>query len=154
MTSRKLHRIVGDDPVLSNLWDRTRPLRQLQELYLQSVPANLRSVSRVGALNEGVLKLFADTGAAATRLRLHVPDLLADFRSKGWQFSSIRVAVQVRTDSRAAVRPTPKVVDGAGQKALARLVEQLPESPLKDAVTRLKESVQSAPVPGTRTRRA
>ena len=154
MTARKLHRIVGDDPVLSNLWDRTRPLRQLQELYLQSVPANLRSVSRVGALNEGVLKLFADTGAAATRLRLHVPDLLADFRSKGWQFSSIRVAVQVRTDSRAAIPPTPKVVDGDGQKALARLAEQLPESPLKDAVTRLKESVQSAPAPGTRTRRA
>ena len=154
MTSRKLHRIVGDDPVLSNLWDRTRPLRELQEIYLQSVPANLRSVSRVGALNEGVLKLFADTGAAATRLRLHVPDLLLEFRGKGWEFSSIRVAVQVRTDRQTACPPTRKVVDGQGQRALARLAAQLPDSPLKDAVTRLKESVQSVPAPGTRTRRA
>ena len=154
MTPRKLHRIVGDDPVLSNLWDRTRPLRELQEVYLHSVPANLRSVSRVGALNEGVLKLFADTGAAATRLRLHVPDLLAEFRSKGWQFSAIRVAVQVRTDSRAANPPTRKVVDVEGQEALARLAEQLPDSPLKDAVTRLKESVQSVPAPGMRKRPA
>ena len=154
MTPRKLQRIVGDDPVLSNLWDRTRPLRELQEVYLQSVPANLRSVSRVGALNEGVLKLFADTGAAATRLRLHVPDLLAEFRGKGWQFSAIRVAVQVRTDSRTATPPTRKIVDGEGQEALGRLADQLPDSPLRDAVKRLKESAQNAPAPGTRTRRA
>jgi hypothetical protein len=154
MTPRKLHRIVGDDPVLSNLWDRTRPLRELQEIYFQCVPTNLRNVSRVGAINDGVLKLFADTGAAATRLRLHVPDLLLGFSSKGWQFSAIRVAVQVRTDSRMARPPTPKVVDGEGQNALARLAEQLPDSPLKDAVIRLKQSVQSVPVPGTRTRRA
>ncbi len=128
---------MGDDPVLSNLWDRTLPLRELQALYFQCVPANLRSISRVGALDGDVLKLFADTGAAATRLRLLAPVLLAEFRSKGWQVSSIRVAVQVRTDGRTAGRPTPKFVDSDGQKALGKLAETLEESPLKDAVTRL-----------------
>src|SRR5438477_11804306 len=115
MIPRKLKRIVGDDPVLSDLWDRTQPLRELQKLYSQGVPANLSSVSRVGALNGDVLRLFADSGAAATRLRLHVPDLLAEFRGKGWQVSSIRVAVQVRTDSRTSGSPTRKVVDPEGR---------------------------------------
>jgi hypothetical protein len=138
MIPRKLGRIVGDDPVLSNLWDRTRPLRDLQKLYTQCVPANLRSMSRVGALDGDVLKLFADTGAVATRLRLLAPVLLTEFRSKGWQVSSIRVAVQVRTDNRTAGTPTRNVVDSDGRKALAALAETLEDSPLRQAVERLR----------------
>ena len=77
MIPRKLQRIVTDDPVLAVLWDRTRPLRELQKLYIQLVPSFLSNVSRVGAVAGDELRLFADSGAAATRLRLLAPDLLA-----------------------------------------------------------------------------
>ena len=70
-------------------------------------------------------------------MRLLAPVLLGEIRSKGWQVSSIRVAVQVRTDSRTAGRPTPKFVDSDGKKALSALAKTLPESPLRDAVERL-----------------
>ena len=70
-------------------------------------------------------------------MRLLAPVLLGEIRSKGWQVSSIRVAVQVRTDSRTAGRPTPKFVDSDGKKALSALAETLTESPLRDAIQRL-----------------
>lgn len=140
MIPRKLQRIVNDDPVLSSLWDRTQSLRELQKLYLDLVPANLRAISRVGSMTGDELKLFADSGAAASRLRLLAPTLLAEFRSKGWQFNSVRVAVQVKTDMVKRPGPTRKSVDTDGRKALARLAETLPDSPLQQALRRLSKA--------------
>ena len=140
MIPRKLQRIVTEDPVLAVLWDRTRALRELQKLYIQMVPSFLSDVSRVGVVAGDELRLFADSGAAATRLRLLAPGLLAQFRSTGWQFSSIRVAVQVKSYTAVAPAIQPKTVDADGQKALNRLAEQLPETPLQQALRRLAKA--------------
>ena len=137
MIPRRMQRIVTDDPALAVLWDRTRPLRELQKLYTTLVPPYLNSASRIGFLNGHELKLYADSGAVATRLRLHVPDLLADFRAKGWEFSAIRIAVQVRTGPEPPRKSRRDPPGEQGQRSLARLAEELPESPLRDAVKRL-----------------
>ena len=140
MSARKLERIVNDDPALAVLWDRTRQLRELQKLYATLVPAYLGSASRVGTVARDELKLFADSGAVATRLRLLAPDLLREFRAKGCEFSSIRVGVQVRIRPDAPQK-TPR--DPPGPKAresLAKTADSLPESPLKDAMKRLAKS--------------
>jgi hypothetical protein len=137
MIPRRLQRIVTDDPALAALWDRTKPLRELQKLYAILVPPYLRTVTRVGAVAADELKLFADSGAAATRLRLLAPGLLAEFRSKGWQFSAIRVAVQVRSRPDPAAGSPRKSLDARGQQSLQQLADQLPESPLQAAISRL-----------------
>ncbi len=137
MIPRRMQRIVTDDPALAALWDRTRPLRELQELYARCVPPYLRTASRVGSIAGDELKLFADSGAAATRLRLLAPELLAQFRGKGWQFSAIRVAVQVRPVAAPARQSPRKAVDQKGRQSLQRLADQLPESPLQAAISRL-----------------
>ena len=139
MTPRKLQRVVTEDPVLSALWDRTLRLRELQKLYIPCVPTYLRNVSRVGAVTGDELRLFADSGAAATRLRQLAPGLLAEFRSKGWQFTSIRVAVQVKSYTQPAPLTAPKRLDTRGRQALDDLAEKLPASPLQDAVRRLSK---------------
>ena len=137
MIPRKIQRIVTDDPALAALWDRTRPLRELQKLYANCVPPYLLAASRVGFVAGGELKLFADSGAAATRLRLLAPELLAEFRSRGWEFSAIRVAVQVRPRQGPPPGSPRKVLDTGGQESLRRLADQLPESPLQAAIRRL-----------------
>lgn len=137
MTPRRIQRIVTDDPALAALWDQTKPLRELQKLYAACVPPYLRSASRVGAVAGDELKLFADSGAAATRLRLLAPGLLAEFRGKGWQFSAIRVAVQVRSRAGAALGKARKSPDASAQQSLQRLADALPESPLQAAIERL-----------------
>ena len=81
--------------------------------------------------------MFADSGAAATRLRLLAPGLLAEFRGKGWQFNAIRVAVQVRTRPEPAPKSPRKSLDAKGQQSLQRLADQLPESTLQAAIRRL-----------------
>lgn len=137
MIPRRMQRIVSDDPALAALWERTRALRELQKLFASCVPPYLRTVTRVGAVAGDELKLFADSGAAATRLRLLAPGLLAEFRSKGWEFSAIRVSVQVRTmpvPPRQAPRRSP---DPGARRSLQRLAEALPESPLQAAISRL-----------------
>ncbi len=139
MIPRRMQRIVTDDPTLAALWDRTRPLRELQKLFATCVPPYLRTASRVGSVAGDELKLFADSGAAATRLRLLAPELLAEFRSKGWQFNAIRVAVQVRTAGPAGRKHVKNGVDQTGRDALARCAEGIPDSPLRDAIRRLSE---------------
>jgi hypothetical protein len=137
MIPRKMQRIVTDDPALAVLWDRTRPLRELQKLYATLVPPYLRAASRVGSVAREELKLLADSGAVATKLRLLAPDLLREFRAKGWQFSSIRVAVQVRIPAPAQGKYARAPLDARSRSALLQTAAKLGESPLKDALTRL-----------------
>ena len=137
MIPRRMQRIVTDDPTLAALWDRTKPLRELQKLYAACVPPYLHTTSRVGSVVGDELKLFADSGAAATRLRLLAPGLLAEFRGKGWQFSAIRVAVQVRPRAEAAAGSPRKSPDATGQQSLQKLADALPESPLQAAIGQL-----------------
>ena len=137
MSARRIERIVTDDPALAVLWDRTRPLRELQKLYATLVPPYLRAASRVGSVAREELKLFADSGAVATRLRLLAPDLLREFRAKGCEFSSIRVAVQVRIPAPAAGKQARAPLDARSREALMRTAATMADSPLKDALTRL-----------------
>ena len=137
MIPRRMQRIVTDDPTLAALWDRTKPLRELQKLYTACVPPYLAQTSRVGSVAGDELKLFADSGAAATRLRLLAPGLLAEFRGKGWQFSAIRVAVQVRSRPGPAAGSPRKSPGATGQQSLQKLADALPESPLQAAIGRL-----------------
>ena len=137
MIPRRMQRIVTDDPTLAALWDRTRPLRELQILFAACVTPYLRSASRVGSVTGDELKLFADSGAAATKLRLLAPELLAEFRGKGWQFNAIRVAVQVRTAPAIGSAGMKNSVDATGREALQRCAEGIPESPLRAALHRL-----------------
>jgi hypothetical protein len=137
MIPRSLQRIVNDDPALAVLRDRTRPLRELQKLYATLVPPYLRTASRVGSVAKEELKLFADSGAVATRLRLHAPDLLIEFRAKGWQFSAIRVAVQVKVQAQSPPKTPRQPPDERARSSLSKAAEGLTDSPLKDALKRL-----------------
>lgn len=143
MIPRKMQRIVTDDPALAVLWDRTRPMRELQKLYATLVPPYLRAASRVGSVAPEELKLFADSGAVATRLRLLAPDLLREFRAKGWQFSSIRVAVQVRIPAPTPGKNARAPLDARSRAVLMKTAATMDDSPLKDALTRLATRVRS-----------
>ncbi len=66
-----------------------------------------------------------------------LPDLLREFRAKGWQFSSIRVAVQVRIPAEAREKTARPPLDEKARAAIAREAERLEDSPLKEALLRL-----------------
>jgi hypothetical protein len=83
------------------------------------------------------LTLAVAAGAVAAVVRQRTPDILAGLRREGFDFTELRVRVQVGGRASAP----PKVVsnqrnrvDSAAMRALA---DRLPAGPLKTAVERL-----------------
>jgi hypothetical protein len=132
-----LRAVLSRDPQLAGLVRRTDPLRRAQAIYERIVPAALASVSRV-LLTEGTqIRLAADNGAAASRLRQMAPSLAQDFTRAGVDCTSIRVSVQVRPARRGRRKDDQKQIDETGRRALGALADSTPDADLKRVLTRL-----------------
>jgi hypothetical protein len=135
---RTLAQIIAAEPALAELRGRLAPIAVLQQLCRQHLPSTLRDSIRVGDLAGQELKLFVDNGSMATQLRQHAPELLATLKCKGYEFTGIRVAVQVRTAASESKESLPKQIDAIGRHTLGRLADSLGEqNPLRSAVERL-----------------
>jgi len=111
---------------------------QLQLVYRAAVPKELARRSRVIDERSGTLVIAADTSGVAAKLRQLVPRIVADIVKCEPEVTAIRVEVQVNEDvvKRRPFRPqmTPQAL-----KDLAALRDALPESPLRQALSRLVE---------------
>lgn len=134
---RKLAQILAAEPSLASLRERLERIAVLQRLCRKQLPPALGESVTVAEPVGDELRLFADSGAAAAKLRHHTPDLVAYLAREGWQFTGIRVGVQVRTIHPSEKKVSQKQIDAAGQASLARLATGLPDAPLKQAITRL-----------------
>jgi hypothetical protein len=143
--ARKVAEILATEPGLSGLRERLQKVAQLQELCRRGIPHALRESVSVGEPIGNELRLFANDGAAAAKLRHLTPELLAFLNREGWQFTGIRVAVQVRTGALPGKKSKPKQIDDMGQTCLARLAESLPEAPLRRAIERLRRNAGGKP---------
>ena len=132
-----IRRILDANPTLAG-WDaRRRREEGLTVLVRRGLPRVLADRVRVASAEGPVLELAADAGAVAGIIRQRTPQLIADLARNGWEFSGIRVRVQVRTDA-----PPPRKVDvnqpdRESLRPLAELARTLPEGPLKAALARL-----------------
>jgi hypothetical protein len=106
-------------------------------MSVATCPARSPSVSPSADDQGPELILAADAGAIAGIARQRSPDLLADLRREGYEFTSIRVRVQVGAASREPKKIVIKQIDTAGIKKLAALARALPAGPLKDSLARL-----------------
>jgi hypothetical protein len=135
---RTLAQIIAAEPALAEVRGRLAPIAVLQQLCRQHLPRTLRDNVRVGEAAGQELKLFVDNGSMATQLRQHTPELLALLKRKGYEFTGIRVGVQVRTAVREYKESLPKQIDATGRQTLGRLADSLgQENPLRSAVERL-----------------
>ena len=86
------------------------------------------------------LTLAAEAGAVAGIARQRAPDLLVDLRREGFEFTSIRIRVQVGVPARTYQKPLAKQVDRSGLRSLAAFAQGLPAGPLKSALSRFLRS--------------
>ena len=84
----------------------------------------------------GELQLAADAGAVAAMLRQRSADLLAELRRQGWEFTGIRVRVQVRADPRPPSKAAVNQPDRSSLQSMAALARKLPRGPLRSALER------------------
>ena len=131
-----LQRILAADPVLA-AWDaRRRRESALTAILRRHLPRPLAERIRVADDRGPELNLIADAGAIAAVTRQRAPDLLAELRREGHEFTSIRVRVQVATASPKADKTFIKQMDKSAMRPLAGLARSLPAGPLKTALAR------------------
>ena len=140
MRVRKVGEILDDSPALTSLAEVARRTAELQRLYSETVPAELRQTSRVGWTRHGVLYVAAANGAVAAKLRQLAPRILDRFRREGLEFNSMRVEVQVGDSLRRQARSGRRPLSAKGLASVSRVADGLADSPLKAAMRRLAEA--------------
>lgn len=140
MTARQLDSYLHSAPQLQTLLRHAEQLGALQRRLEGLLPPPLAAACRAGDLRQHTLTIHAANGAAAAKLKQLLPRLLDRLNQQGAGISLIRVEV------RACFAPPPQQppagLSSPGPAALASLgalEQRLPESPLKEALSRMVE---------------
>jgi len=135
-TMKPLKRIVAADATLAG-WDARRSREQALTLIVRrSLPRAFASRVHVADARSGELELAVDAGAVAAILRQRSGDLLRTLRAEGWEFTGIRVRVQVADGVSPPRKLSVNQPDKASLRSLAALARTLPQGPLKTALER------------------
>jgi hypothetical protein len=129
-------RIFERDPQIASWTDRLRQEAALTAVVRRVVPRALAGRVRVTCARGGVLDLTVSAGAAATVIRQRTPDMTMALRREGWDFTEIRIRVQVGAAERASDKNLARQIDTKAAAALWPLAETLPDGPLRQALRR------------------
>jgi hypothetical protein len=127
-------RILTSDETLAAWAARRSDEEALTGIVRRLLPRPLATRIRVADARDGQLELAADAGAVAAIVRQRSAELLTTLRREGWEFTGIRVRVQVRTDWVPNRKPLANPLDRASLQPLSTLARELPAGPLKAAL--------------------
>ena len=131
-----LQRVLRSDATLAAWASRRDREEALAGIVRRHLPRPLALRIRVADDRNGQLELVADAGAVAAVVRQRSADLLAALRREGWEFTGIRVRVQVRFDPAPTRKPLANPLDRSSLRPLTALARSLPPGPLKAALDR------------------
>jgi len=133
MPAHPAHSFLSVAPNLQALLQQAQKLLVLQKAWNEVAPKPLAAASRVGAVRQKTLIVYASNGAVAGKLRQLAPSLLEKIQKQGIEVTAIRVDVQVE-----ALPPGKKQKDLAVSNnaliSLHKLEQSLADSPLKNAL--------------------
>jgi hypothetical protein len=132
-----LSRILAADPTVAGWQARRRREEALAGIVRRHLPRPLADRVRVVDAEGGELLLAVDAGAIGAMVRQRTPDLLAALLREHWQFTGIRVRVQVRVDPAAPKKIPMNQPDRDTLRPMADLARRLPPGPLKASLARL-----------------
>ena len=136
MTMTPFKQVLAADATLAEWEARRRVEHALTIVVRRNLPRPLAPRIQVVDARGRELELAADAGAVAAMLRQRSADLLASLRRQGWEFTGIRVRVQVRTDADPMPKATVNQPDRASLQSMAALARRLPRGPLKSSLER------------------
>ena len=137
-----LAQVLERDATLADWSRRHRLEARLTAAIRALLPRAVGPQIRVSATGGQCLELAAGAGAIAAVVRQRAPDLLAALRREGWDFTEIRIRVQVRAAERSAEKRFSNQVDVSKLHPLFRLADTLGDSPLKQSLERWRRRVQ------------
>ncbi len=136
MPAHPAHSFLSEAPNLQGLLQQAQKLLALQETWNEVAPKALAAASRVGAVRQQTLIVYANNGAVAGKLRQLVPSLLEKIQKRGVEVTAIRVDVQVEAPP-PGKKSKDLVVSDNALSSLGKLEHSLDDSPLKNALQNL-----------------
>jgi len=130
-----LARVFDADPRIAAWTARRSEEAALTSLVRRRLPRPLAEQVHVAGSRDRVLELAAAGGAAAAAVRQRTPELAETLRREGWDFTEIRIRVQVSGGSVSPQKPVSRQIDGRSA-SLFDLAGRLPDGPLKQALDR------------------
>lgn len=110
----------------------------LQKVLEQAIPPAMTRYCRVAAFERHTLTVVCDNGAVAAKLRQLSTEIAAQFQARGHEVTVIQVQVQVNLPRQSASHQ-PHPLSLAGKEQLAQFTATLPDSPLRNALERLRK---------------
>lgn len=137
MPANTLGKFIESDSVLARYTAQVQRLARLQQAYEQAVPAALVRSGRVANLKQGVVVIYALSGAAAVKLRQVAPRLTDLFRQIGPEINEVQVKVQPKEPVARTAPFAGGIINPQQKQSLERLSESLPSgSPLRRSLER------------------
>jgi len=137
MSAQKIRFFLSASPRLMQWSKQTHRLNDLQQSLQQVLPSQLLGAYRAGALKERQLIIYAINGAVAAKLKQQLPTLLKKLRQRGFDTTAIQVKVHVTPPFAGRKHIKHTAISQAARTGLAHLASDLPDSPLKLALSRL-----------------
>ena len=138
---QSIQRVLNSDPTLAGWAARRNREEALAGIVRRHLPRPLALRVRIAEERNGNLELAADAGAVAAIVRQRSAELLTALKREGWEFTGIRVRVQVRVDPQPKRKVLANPVDRTLLQPLAALSHTLPAGPLKTALERFLRRV-------------
>jgi hypothetical protein len=133
---RSLARVLESDAQFADWVARRRQEAALTVHLRKHLPRPIAERVRVTDVRNGVLELAASAGAIAATLRQRAPDLRSALARDGYDFTEIRVRVQMAGHQQSPQPGSVRQWDSASATPLFDLADRLPEGPLKHVLTR------------------
>src|SRR5262249_6582757 len=118
------------------LMPQAERLLELRKILASLLPDSLARRCSVANYKQGRVVLFASNGATAAKLKLMLPSLLEQISGRATEVTGLEVVVQAR-EAEAQVADKSAQMSEAAASELAALSEQLPDSELKTAISRI-----------------
>ena len=131
-----LQRILRSDATIKGWAARRDREEVLAGIVRRHLPRPLALRIRRAEERDLQLELVADAGAVAAIVRQRSAELLTALKREGWEFTGIRVRVQVHTDPVPDRKPIANPIDRSALRPLSALARTLPPGPLKVALER------------------
>lgn len=142
---RPVFQILASATTLTGWIDRQRVEQRLEARVRDLLPKALGTHVAVGDGRPPMLVLVAASGAAATMLLHRAPELLEGLRSDGFQFTGIKVRVQVRSAPGRSNKVMQDHRDKPNASALLAVAAGISDPALRAALRRLAGHVDDGP---------
>jgi hypothetical protein len=135
MSARRLHDHLTAQDSLANLASHVRQIARVQRAYEKFLPSELKQISRVLNVKQGVVVVSASSGAVAHRLKQLLPSARLALQESCGEVTEVRVKVQAFDPPRITTPVAPRAVSESARRELLSGAAALdPSSALRRAL--------------------